>query len=330
METAISYGLWVLRGLKLDDPQSFNTLPELREVLDAHLVVEHEPSPAIRSCYGLNIPQLCWMDSGWVSANLSKIFPDDSQFFNAAWNTYLLYGRCYRDFFEVLQPIYERAVMSPVIEHCEKEDQNSKVRDANMRLCSHLVLFYAWEQIDLVEESMLCRFMRRAAPAYKAEVLTFMGRVLSDEENLSAVVTNRFLKFHEWWERTIAIEHPEGWKAFGSWFLSSYLEKRWKMGTIVKASVHSAFSYQSDKVLSELARGYFDDYPEEVLTVTENYIGHQLKRDQRWELDMRDALPDILRFAHRHQDQNLRRRADELLGRLVSEGFMKYREIAEE
>ena len=61
MEAALDYGLWVLRGFGRDDPQSFECLPELRDVLDKHLDCEQEPTPAVRSCYGLYIPQLCWM-----------------------------------------------------------------------------------------------------------------------------------------------------------------------------------------------------------------------------------------------------------------------------
>lgn len=161
-------------------------------------------------------------------------------------------------------------------------------------------------------------------------MLNFIGRVLSDEKNLTEEVVVRYVEFHEWWSRELAVEFPKGWKSFVSWFLSPYLDHAWKIENLVKASVHTAFSYQSKEALSVLATSYFDDYPEQVLTVIENYIGHQLKRDQRWELELKNALPDILRRGHHHDKEDIRGKADELLGRLVSEGFMKYREIAEE
>jgi hypothetical protein len=330
METALSYGLWVLNGLDKDKSQGFDEVPELRDLLEAHLDLKKEPSPAVRSCYGLYIPQLCWMDKGWVADNVGKIFPEDPVYFEAAWNTYLLYSQCYRSVFDLLAPVYERVVISDGITQCATDDQNSKVRDAVMRLCSHLVLFYAWEQVELEEDSLLCRFMRRATPEYKTEVLQFMGRVLSEEEGLPEPVIIRFVAFHEWWQQELAQEFPQGWKAFGEWFMSPCLDRVWKIEKLVLASEHTAFSYRSDKILQALSSDYFEEYPEQVIAVTENYIGHQLKRTQRWALDTRDALPDILRLGHQHADEGIRRQADELLGRLVSEGFMKYREIAEE
>jgi hypothetical protein len=330
METALSYGLWVLNSLGKDGSPGFDEVSELRDLLDAHLDLHKEPSPAVRSCYGRYIPQLCWMDKDWLLENRDTIFPDDPELFSAAWSTYLLYGRCYRTVFDVLESIYERAIMSEEVTQCEKGDQNSKVRDANMRLCSHLVLFYAWEQIDLNEDGMLCRFMRQAASEYKTEVLNFMGRVLSEEQNLPKEVVSRFIEFNEWWQQELANEYLQGWKAFGEWFMSPYLDRVWKIETLVLASEHTAFSYRSDKILQALATDYFEEYPEQVIAVTENYIGHQLKRAQRWALDSRDALPEILRLGHHHTDEGVRGKTNELLGRLVSEGFMKYREIAEE
>ena len=177
---------------------------------------------------------------------------------------------------------------------------------------------------------MLCRFMRNAHPVYQAEAIDFAGRILEENDDLPGEVVERLKSFFEWWEKELSREAPKGWKAFGDWFVSPYLDPAWKIEKLVTASQHSAFSYRSDEVLKNLAENYFEEYPEQVLTVTENYIGHQLKRDQRWALDSRDALPEILRLAHHHGDNAIRSKADELLGRLVSEGFMKYREIAEE
>jgi hypothetical protein len=330
METAMGYGLWVLKSLGHDSSPGFDEVSELRDLLEAHLDIEKEPSPAVRSCYCLYIPQLCWMDKDWLTANRDNIFTDDTELFSSAWNTYLLYGRCYRIVFEVLEPVYERVIMAEEVTQCEKDDQNSKVRDSNMRLCSHLVLFYAWEQVDLNEDGMLCRFMRRAAPEYRTEILSFMGRVLSEDQDLPKDVVERFVAFHEWWLQELAQEYTQGWKAFGEWFMSAYLDRLWKIEQLVLASEYTAFSFRSDKVLQALANEYFEEFPSQVLTVTENYIGHQLKREQRWALDTRDALPDILRLGHHHADEGVRGKTDELLGRLVSEGFMKYREIAEE
>ena len=199
-----------------------------------------------------------------------------------------------------------------------------------MRLCSHLVLFYAWEQVELNEGSLLCRFMRRAAPEYKTEVLQFMGRVLSEEEGLPEPVITRFVAFHKWWQEELSQEFPQGWKSFSQWFTSAYLAPSWKIKKLVLASEHSDFGYRNEKVLTALKLECFGAFPEQTLTIVSNYISHKLAGQERWDLDYKDALPEILKMGHHHENPDISRRADELLGRLVSEGFMKYREIVEE
>ena len=111
---------------------------------------------------------------------------------------------------------------------------------------------------------MLCQFMHRAAVEYKTEVLQFMGRVLNEEEGLSAPVVDDFVKFHEWWQENIALESPVGWKSFGQWFTSSYLDLQWKIDNLVQASEHSDFGYRNEEVLKALKSEYFEKYPEQI------------------------------------------------------------------
>jgi len=326
MEAALGYGLWILRNKPEDEQHSLDDVPELKSLLKKRLDPQEEPSPAVRTAFGLHLPQLCWMDRQWVADNLALIFPEtaDNVFYAETWKTYLLYSRCYRDTFSPLSSLYQRAAESVDIEELE-EDGSSRMHI--MRLSTHYVLLYAWELIEL--DGLLSRFMRNANPAYQSEALRFAGSFMEGSEDLPEVVQKRFVTFFEWWEREIAPASDKGWEAFPNWFKSPLLSKVWKIERLVSASKYTTFSYQSDDVLKALVC-YMDDFPLKALEVTANYIEQQWVREQQWALDTRKSLPEILRTGHHHDNEQVKRKADDLLGKLVSAGFLKYREMAEE
>jgi len=116
MEAAIQYALWVRRQLTETVHQSildrgFDLMPEVRSVLDFHLVPENDPSMSIRSIYGERYPWLQLLDENWARANTSKIFPrENGQLWHAAWDTFVAYSMPYDKTFEWLSDEYRFAV----------------------------------------------------------------------------------------------------------------------------------------------------------------------------------------------------------------------------
>ncbi|MFA5687738.1 MAG: hypothetical protein WC959_01090 [Kiritimatiellales bacterium] len=330
MELAISYGLWVKRESDPDSLLGFSCLPELQQLLDERLNQDIEPSPAIRSCYGFFLPNIWWMDKKWVKENLTKIFPEEeiaSVFFDAVWETYFRYGDPFFDLYDDLKLIYQRALSFPEIKEPEKDNGNAR-RGWVVRFCHHLVLFYTWGKIDVSETDILCQFMHEADPSYQVIVLEYMGRILDKNKDLQAESVERFKLFHEWWEKEIAPVSPKGWDAESTWFISEYFDKKWKLEKLVSASKHTTFSYQNDEVLNHLIE-YFNNFPREVMETVANYINQQLRRPQQWALESKNALPEILKLGHHHEDEFVKETADTLLGKLIAAGFLKYRAIVE-
>jgi len=354
METAFDYALWVLREKPEAEPRSLSgDLPEFKTLIEERLDPEKGPSPAVRTVFGLYLPQLCWMDKTWVTENLERIFPEseDNQLYAAAWETYLLYQRCYKDVYEPLKPLYEQAIESASVSQLPKKEEDvppkeliqmSKtsclgqsdsgiLQEHIRRLASHYVLFYSWGFEEL-KESMLCRFTHNAHPVYQAEAIDFAGRLLEENNDLPPEIVDRLKNFFEWWEAKIAQEFPKGWEGFSHWFNNPHFEQEWKIKRIVKASRHTDFSFRHDKILTELFENYFETYPKQVLEVLENYIDRKLTNNQSWELDptYQKAIPAILKAGHHHKVEEIRTKADALLGRLLSFSLFAYREIAEE
>ncbi len=98
LNAIIRYALWV-RDCTENSPeppkisnQGFDLMPEVREILEAHLDLNFDPSLAVRAIYGVEFPRLQFLDSTWASQNVNKIFPIDESkisLWNAAWRSYL-------------------------------------------------------------------------------------------------------------------------------------------------------------------------------------------------------------------------------------------------
>jgi hypothetical protein len=66
-------------------------VPEVRQLLEAHLDVEKEPSPLVRAVYGARLGHLFFLDEEWTAERLGVIFdPTRPDLAAAAWRGYVL------------------------------------------------------------------------------------------------------------------------------------------------------------------------------------------------------------------------------------------------
>ena len=116
-------------------------MPEVREVLAAHLDPTKDPAVAIRSVYGQWFPWLALLDRSWAEEYIPTIFPSGESLHHlraAAWETYILFCRPYDDIFEILQGEYHRAI-------ARLGEDNTKWRNTyndEEHLADHLMTFY--------------------------------------------------------------------------------------------------------------------------------------------------------------------------------------------
>lgn len=154
MHAVVRYALWVRRHLqKGSDAQErlargFEEMPEVREVLEAHLDPGRDPSLAIRAVYGQWFPWLVLLDADWARTRAAKIFPQNPEsaaHFDAAWNTYVvfctpydIFCRPYDNVLEILRPFYHLALQRIGV----RRDDTRWLEDPDKRLAEHLMVFY--------------------------------------------------------------------------------------------------------------------------------------------------------------------------------------------
>ena len=95
MHAVMAYALWCRRELEahgVDTSKGFDSMPEVRTVLEEHLDPDIEPSLAVRAVYGKWLPWLILIDEQWVSANIARILPPTPghvSLRDTVWDTYI-------------------------------------------------------------------------------------------------------------------------------------------------------------------------------------------------------------------------------------------------
>jgi hypothetical protein len=242
MHAVMRYALWVRQHLE-NEPNAqqrlqkgFREMPEVREVLEAHLDPAREPSLAIRAVYGQWFPSFVLIDPEWARIHAPGIFPSDQEsgaFFAAAWNKYVIFSEPYGGVLEILRPQYEYAVKEIGI----RRDNTRWLADPDEKLAEHLMTFYARGKLSL-QDTLLTVFWAQAPQAIRAHALGFLGRVLTQtDEEIPAEVLHRLKQL---WEKRFdevkdkIIECEKEMAAFGWWYASGKFDVDWALTMLAK------------------------------------------------------------------------------------------------
>ena len=115
LDAVVDYAWWVRRCTDAErkaagqPPVTFEAMPEVREILDAHLDIQQEPTLTIRSVYGRHLSSLAGLDWDWLRTNVDRILParqDDPPRFNAAWESFIGFNQPNAISLSVLMPAY--------------------------------------------------------------------------------------------------------------------------------------------------------------------------------------------------------------------------------
>lgn len=243
MHAVIQYALWVRRHLEREPgseerlQKGFEEMPEVREVLEAHLDPAREPSLAIRAVYGQWFPWLVLLDPDWARAHAEKIFPQDREseaFFEAAWNTYIAFCRPYDDVWEVLKPLYRLAVERIG----RRRDDTRWLADPDGKLAEHLMVFY-WRGKLSLNDPLFEAFWERVPDALRAHAMTFIGQALRQTQgDIPEEILSRLKQLWEW--RLAAAnkaQRPSEFEkeiaAFGWWFISDKFDTGWALDQLL-------------------------------------------------------------------------------------------------
>jgi hypothetical protein len=301
-------------------------MPEVREVLERHLDPAVDPSAAIRSTYGRDLPWLILLDKGWVTANLIRIFPVDPQYAHlrdAAWETYIIFSQPYNDPLAVLSDEYARAVDRIGT----KPERAPGPGNPDEHLGEHLMVFY-WRGTLVLGDphGLLAKFHARAAADLRRETIEFVGRSLGNTKgDVEAEVLAKLVAL--WQARFEACRVAGEFKeleSFGWWAGSGKLDADWAL-TQLLATLRATKRIDPDFLVLEKLTEFAPTRPQEVVECLRHMVDGMR---EPWELHAwREEMEKSLRTVLETSDAVAKKAAVELINILASKGHVHFRDL---
>jgi hypothetical protein len=323
MNTVVAYALWVRKHMHPSDKWSgFDSVPEVREVLEDHLDPSKDPSIAVRSVYGEWFPWLHLMDKEWAEGHRNDIFPpqkDRELYWEVAWKTYVTHADPYNDMLVALNQEYARAV--------ENLGQSvyitDYVADPDERVAEHIVVFLVRGKLDFTDPLVL-RLFEKATPELRAHIVTFLGRSLSGEKAVPREIHERMRQV--WGGRLNAASvlgaDTRELKAFGVWFAAKNEDLAWGLVQLVKVlSVEPQIDLEF-LVLKRLAEAS-STHPDQAMEAL--YL--MLRRPDVWRMGFeKEAIRTVLTSALKASEQ-ARRHASAVIEQFGKNGVHDFRDL---
>lgn len=333
LHAVIRYGLWIRRYHdktpegKERAARGFEEMPEVRKVLKEHLDVTRDSSFAIRTVYGQWYPWLVLLDEGWAKDYKTKIFPlDDTakKYWDAAWETYIVYCEAFDRVFEVLREEYGIA-----IERLGTlRERKGRLANPEERLAEHFMTMY-WR--GKLGDALLNKFYEKASPALKAHAIEYIGRSL---EHTEGVIEPQYLKpIKALWEirekdAQLAInreKYIEEIAAFGWWYNSGKFEDKWAMNHLLQA-LEIAKKINPDYFVIERLTEFAPKWPLKAIKCLKLLIeGNKPEFSYH---GIRDKeIRDILKAAQQSSNKKAWEIADEIINTLGRMDRMEFRDL---
>jgi hypothetical protein len=335
MHTVVRYALWVRRHIEKNEDsktrlgRGFDEMPEVRQVLDAHLDVQEDPSLAIRSIYGQWFPWLLLLDPSWARSKTSIIFPLEAslkQYFDAAWNTYVVFCPPYDNVLEILEPFYAYAIA----QLSAMADTESQRRDSAEHLAEHLMSYYWRGKLTLDENGLVVQFWQNANDELRAHAIEFVGRSLI---NTSGDIPPEIAaRFKELWATRLDTakgsanisQFLEELAAFGWWFRAGKLGYQWELDQLKEVLI-LAHKIEPDSMVVERLGELADTEPRDVVESFKILVETTKKSwgVYAWQDEAKKILATVLQSP----DPQAREEAIALVHRLGSMGHLHFREL---
>jgi hypothetical protein len=174
----------------------------VKDVLTRKVDWHNDPSLALHSVFGRELPILSWLGLEWVKAHLDDIFPpgedeESATFFVAAWDSYVVsYVAVYMEVFQLLRPKYEQA-----IENISKGYVTETHLDPVKKSAEHILLEYLEAAYDI-----------RSPEGYGSLIAKFFAKTPPDARGkaafaLAGICNQNRKKIETYWTRARALWH---------------------------------------------------------------------------------------------------------------------------
>ncbi len=331
MHAVIKYALWVRRDAdrcgRTRRP-SFICMTEARDVLDQHLDLKVDPSPAMRSVYGLWFPSLCALDETWAVSHVEAIFPSDpaqTNLWEAAWQPYIVFCRPYTGVLQLLGKQYELAIRG-----IEREIPYEVAGNADHReqLAEHLMILYGRGVLTLDEQDDLLKLFFSTVPLeVRRHALGFVGRSLQEQNGqVSVAVIERFQLL---WDRRVQVlrssvdqKERSELTAFGWWFACGKFDQRWALDRL-QESLELSGSAEPDHLVAERLAAIVAGFAKDVVTCLSMLVDGD---KNGWGISSwREHATAILKSALDSADEDARKESRNIINRLCARGFHEFR-----
>ncbi|MGC8761736.1 MAG: hypothetical protein ACP5VC_17400 [Bryobacteraceae bacterium] len=328
LDAVIAYAWWLRRSTdearraEGQPPIAFDSMPEVRAVLEAHLDVEREPTLTIRSVYGRHLTSLAGLDWDWLRANVSRILPEgaeDPERFTAAWENFVCFNRPNTTLLPVLMPAYRRAVS-------QIGQPGGMMRGPELpedRLAEHLMVYYWLGALEFGSaDGLLDAFYATAPDKLRGHAMGFVGRCVSHwDEDAPPQISDRLRSLVE---RRLEAARQTASPAdfvhelanFGWWFASEKFDERWSLETLL-AVLKLTRKAEGEMDVVKLLAARCARYPVECVTCLRLLVEGDR---ERWlllgvENDAMELLRRALRSNNPEAAISARRLAEELIAR---------------
>lgn len=312
--TLFKYINWCRQHLEED--REFESIPEVREVLESHLDPNVDNSLAIRAVYGSQLPWLATNAPLWVSEHLVKLFPveaakDDLR--KSVWQTFVIYNRAWNNVLDLLKDEYEKA-----IDRLEEDSLYRSERSAS-NLAEHLIVFYLRGKIGLEEGGLLNKFYSRASDSLCSHVFWFLGKILREEtlpqdmlDRVAHLAKARIAKGQP---------HPKEMAEFGWLFASAKFDPEWSLDRLRDALTITPISDPDHSVIETLSL-LAATHPKRVIECLSLLIDGA---DTEWKIDywspqIRTALASTLEKGEIES-------STALINKLAARGVVSFRDL---
>ncbi len=334
MHSVMAYALWVRRDIEKQEDREeriksgFDEMPEVREVLDAHLDPNNDPALSIRAVYGKWFPWLVLLDHGWAEKNVKRVFPSDNahqKLRDAAWKAYITFCDPYDNVFALLKDEYRRAIDMMGSDRREQ----SLISDPEERLSRHLMAFYWRGKISLEsDDGLLEDFYSKAPDEVRGAAFRFVGDFLRNYKSMLKPGTKERLE--KLWEHRVARAEADGKEsfrgelgAFGKWFISGVFDADWAFDQL-KRALRMGGEMEGHHVAEHLI-SFAATRPIDAV----ESLGLLIQSEKRgWgPTAFRDAAWKILETAMKSADNQAQNKAVDLVNRLGALGFREYGDL---